>query len=618
MMMALLSLGLAKATAQTDADGWMRNGRPENVTDVSIDANGVHRAPQRVGSLATAPLKATGTQEVPVVLVAFADKAFTAADSTDAGVNAYYELFCNGTMDGNLYTGHGSHGAVRDYFVEQSDSAFFPHFTVIGPVTLENGYATYGANSGSTRDTGYSQFRNEAITLAQEAYDGSWDDFDNDGNGTVDMIFFVYAGLGEHNGGDDDCLWAKESTAAVTINGTTYSCSGVTCECRTNTKDSDGNVLTTKTDGVGVFVHELSHALGLPDFYDTNSVAFGMDLWSVMDYGNYGNNGYNPGNYTAYERDFMGWRQVIDIEEPCILTIPCFADGGTGYRITNDENSDEYYIIENRQAKGWDDKVCTMGHGLQVTHVDYSASRWTSNTVNTDADHQRMTIIAANNSYLGTNSASSSSEWVTCLGGNLYPGTSLNYSLTDESTPAAEVYTTGSLMHKPIRDITENEDSTVTICFRTYGQLQQPEVTDATEDEETEAWTVEWGTVENATQYVCQLLLDDLVVSEDTLTDTQISYSGLSYSTTYSCQVKAMADTPEDYLDSEWSDPCWFTTSVDYITSVSESELRVDVYTLGGTLVSTCMGDEIDRLSLRKGIYIVRYRNGSARKVLIK
>ncbi len=601
--------------AQSEADDWRANGRLELFNETTIDEGGVHRARLYVGSQTTAPLKAYGEQRVPVVLVAFADKQFTVADGTETGVNEFYNKFCNGTMDGNLYTDHGSHGSVRDYFVEQSDSVFFPEFTIIGPVTLDNGYATYGKNSGSTKDTGYSTFRNEAVAKAQEAYSGEWSDFDNDDDGSVDMVFFVYAGLGENNGGDEDCIWPKESPSSTTINGIKYACSGATCELHSSTRDEAGNVLTTKADGMGVFVHELSHALGLPDFYDTNNVAFGMDLWSVMDYGEYGNDGYNPGNYTAYERDFMGWRPVIDIEEPAVLTIPCFADGGTGYRITNDANSDEYYVIENRQAKGWDDMVCTMGHGLQVTHVDYSSSRWNANTVNTDPNHQRMTIIAANNQYDGSNTAESFAVWREVLGGNLFPGTSLNYSLTDESNPAATVYT-GELMHKPIIDITENEDSTITLCFRTNGQLATPEPNVAAETDD--GFKVSWPTVENATSYVCELYNGELLVRTDTVADTSLEYLNLATSNALAYRVRAFADTPYDYIPSEWSELSHFANTADAIEGVSDSELLVRVYNASGVMVSYCHADELNRLSLRRGVYIIRYSNGATKKVMIR
>jgi len=611
--------GLASLTvqAQDEVEEWFQNGRPIHEETVIYDETGKHLAPRKLGSQATAPLKASGTQRVPVVLVAFPDMAFSVADSTDSGVNAFYNLFCNGTMDGVMYTGHGSHGSIRDYFVEQSDSTFFPEFTVIGPVVLDSSYTYYGKNSASgSKDVNISAFRNQAIAKAQEIFT-DWDTFDNDGNGTVDMVFFIYAGMGENTKGGPDAIWPKESSSSVTINGRTFSCYGCTCEARPDKRDENGNVLTTKVDGVGVPIHELSHALGLPDFYDTRSVAFGMDIWSVMDYGEYGNNGYNPGNYTAYERDFMGWRQLKTLDEPQILTIDCFADGGYGYKIINDANANEYYILENRQAKGWDDKICLIGHGLQVTHVDYNASRWNGNTVNTDANHQRMTIIAANNNYEGTNVAQTAAQWRACLEGNLFPGADFKFDLTDDSDPAATVYA-GELMHKPIRNITENEDGTITLCYRTNGQLDTPVALDP-DSVDVHSFRANWGEVEYATNYIIELEDEDQgIISVDTLQELSLAYADLRDGTKLKYHVKAIADSPEDYLDSEWSEYVYLETLVDLIEGVDDSAKLVEVYTMTGKCVSRCYADQVNRLDLHNGIYVLRYSNGATKKILRK
>jgi hypothetical protein len=140
--------------AQEGWDDEFQMLRPEcSVMETSLLGE-VRLAPRRVGSQATAPLKAKGVQKVPVVLVAFADQGFSVAD-TNEGVIEYYQKFCNGTKDGHIYTGHGSHGSIRDFFVEQSDSVFLPEFVVIGPVVQQqiwiNGhYETQYLPNGTT------------------------------------------------------------------------------------------------------------------------------------------------------------------------------------------------------------------------------------------------------------------------------------------------------------------------------------------------------------------------------------------------------------------------------------------------------------------------------------
>ena len=417
-------------------------------------------APHRIGSQATAPLPAKGSPKVPVILVNFSDSVFTVADSDDA-IHKYYDLYCNGTRDGQLYQGHGCYGSVRDYFVQMSDSIFQPEFVVIGPVTLKQPAGYYGKNSGSSKDVNYSQFRNDAIRAAKDIYGDDWSAFDNKGKGQVDMVFIIFAGCGEANGGGEESIWPKESTGSVTMDGTKFVTSACCNEMRLAGKPVP--------DGIGIMCHELSHALGLPDFYDTNYKAFGMDIWSIMDWGCYTNNGNTPSSYTAYERDFMGWRSLQELTTTGQVTLAPTEQGGVGLKVLNDENPEEYYILENRQQVGWDNVLGRMGHGLQVTHVDYKSSRWNGNTVNTDAAHQRMTIIPANNRLLGSNDVKTLAELRETWRGNLYPfvadGVVVNDSLTANSTPAAMVFTDSGFMNKDLFQIHENEDKTVSFYF---------------------------------------------------------------------------------------------------------------------------------------------------------
>ncbi|MCR4921993.1 MAG: M6 family metalloprotease domain-containing protein [Bacteroidaceae bacterium] len=576
---------------------------------------------RRVGSAATAPLKPHGVKQVPVVLVAFADKAFSVRETPEE-VRAYYDLYCNGTRDGNLYTGHGSHGSIRDFFVEQSEGDFLPEFVPIGPVVLDQDYAYYGSDRGSSKDINLSAFRNEAIAKALTEV-SDWSRFDNDGNGSVDMVFFVYAGLGQNNGGDNNTIWPSESTQSMTINGKKFATSAVCCELMPATRDDDGNVLTTRADGVGVFIHEFSHALGLPDFYDTNYVAFGMDLWSVMDYGEYGNNGYNPGNYTAYERDFMGWRPLIVIDDPCTLHIPCFAQGGNGYKIVNDANANEYYVIENRQAMGWDDYIGRRCTGLQVTHVDYSSSLWNSNAVNSVANHQRMTIIAANDDYRGSNTTTSGFTGATyraVLAGNLFPGTSDIHELTDDTTPASVVYT-GGFMGKPLLEITERDDGIVTVKFRPRGTLTQP-ANLRVEDLDGSSFTAAWDAVPDAEYYNVQLWGDgELLQQRDSLAFAsaddacQAPFAALQDGVSYTFRVQALSDA---YLNGAWTESEMFHASGSAIQPVPQSEQLVRIYSIDGQFVTECMGDELSRLSLHTGVYVVRSSNGRCRKVFVQ
>lgn len=437
----------------------MTNGRPENRSQSAPLA--ANRGTRRVGSRQTAPLSCMGSPRVPLVLVQFADKKFRTPTADEADIVAYYDTFCNGE---GVAAGKNQY-SIRDYFKEQSGGLFTPQFSVLGPVTLPKEAAYYGQNSGSSKDIHFTEFCNEAVKLVQES-DVDWMDFDNDKNGSVDMVFFIFAGLGENSSHQADDIWAKEAVRNTTINGITYACYGCTSELRPLTRDQEGNITATEGDGIGVACHELSHALGLPDFYNTGSGASvpGMDLFSLMDYGSYCQNGFYPVGYTAYERDFMGWQALVELDGPQHVTLQPIAAGGRGYKVTNPANANEYYILENRQSVNADLRLGKIAHGLLVTHVDYSSGPWSSNTLNNNAGHQRMTFISAANDPTTVGNAESFQAWTKALAGHLWPGTSLNYNLTDDTTPAATVYT-GGFMGQPIRNITEHSDGTITLDF---------------------------------------------------------------------------------------------------------------------------------------------------------
>ena len=143
---------------------------------------------------------------------------------------------------------------------------------------------------------------------------------------------------------------------------------------------------------------------------------------------------------------------------------------GQAFVVYNDNNKNEYYLIENRQQNVgiWDKQL--PASGMMITHVDYDENIWAWNNVNTivnysnqygpeyayrDNDHQRLTIFHADNEE-GSSADSQA--------GDLYPFNG-NNSLTDTSSPAATIYQGGTTMGKPITNITQNEDGSIDFDF---------------------------------------------------------------------------------------------------------------------------------------------------------
>lgn len=569
------------------------------------------KARKQVGSVASALVKPWGVKKIPVILSAFKDKTFSVA-STDSRVQSFYDKFFNGT---DIYTSTGNWGSVRQYFIDQSLEQFQPEFTVIGPVQLDNNYGYYGGDRGGTKDTLYSQFVKESITKARNLVE-DWSQFDNNGDGKVDMCVIIFAGLGQNytnSYGDKNTIWPKEMPTSYTIDGITIMGCSSSCELRP-TAASGGVITATQADGVGVVIHEISHALGLPDLYDTNNKAFGLDYWSIMDYGMYARNSKVPVGYTAYEREFMGWQQTEIIDSPRTLHISCFDRGGKGYKLVNDANPNEYYILDNRQAMGWDWGVCSnRGHGMLVFHVDYNASSWTSNSVNSIFNHQRLTIIPANGTLIGSNNYTTRDDWQTSLMGNPYPGITENHELTNNSNPASLVFT-GTYMGKPLVDIEETADGIITVKAMPLGTLEAPTGL-VFEDTRPGSTTAIWDAVEGAEMYNLRLWREgELVLSQDSIGGTSFRLSNLQTDLNYTYAIQAISDS---YCNSEWTESESFRPDPDVISEITESTERVRIYDMRGRLIEECFADELYRLSLRHGIYVIRRMDGRTKKIML-
>ena len=200
------------------------------------------------------------------------------------------------------------------------------------------------------------------------------------------------------------------------------------------------------------------------------------------------------------------------------------------------------------------------------------------------------------------------------LRGNLWPGTSDNHELTDNSTPASVLFT-GKYMSKPIVDIQEDEDGLVTLKFMPRGTLALTTGLEAQEAAETEA-TLAWQPVSEAQCYRLKVLDgQDVVCLADSISGTSHRVTGLQENHIYTFEVQAMAD---DYLNGAWSVPAAFSTLATGISDMQESEQRVRVFATDGMFVTECQADEINRLSLRAGIYVLRYPDNSVRKVYIR
>lgn len=337
----------------------------------------------------------TGEPRALVVLVEFSDTLFrvgypyTTFDKYLNGPDRF-----NTIADPEMYHNFGS---VRRYFQDMSFGQFAPKFDIFGPVRLAGTLADYGAGDPQQENI------NALVADACQAIEGQADFsiYDANGDGTIDLVYIVYAGYSQSiTGNSTDCIWPQSGTVSrpITLGGLTVRRYGVNNEL--------GGVASAdpKINGIGLFCHEFSHCLGLPDIYPAAGseaemcINQGMDYWDLMDAGEYTNNGYCPTEYTAWERERLGWIAIDTLSKPADIDMPTLAAGGKAYRILGP--GADYYIVENMQKDGWNKYL--LGHGMTATHIDYddTSFRLGGCRVNSTAGHPRYALQAADSLFL--------------------------------------------------------------------------------------------------------------------------------------------------------------------------------------------------------------------------
>lgn len=432
------------------------------------------KAPQTGKGLSYSTYQHFGSPKGLIILVEFSDKKFTLSNPA-----AYF----NDMINGSDFTQYGGTGSALKYFTDQSAGQFTPDFDVLGPVTLPNKCSYYGGNDRYGDDMHPAEMVTDAIKILDSSID--FKQYDTDGDGYIDNVFVFYAGQGEASGGDDDTVWPhswdiESAGLRLTVDGVKvghYACSN----------EWEGN----RPDGVGTFIHEFSHVLGLPDLYHTTeNVYYTPCDYSVLDYGPYNNEGRTPPNYGAYELNAMGWFEPIMMDRPMQVKLNPIISGEFGLIPTSSDN--EFFLFENRQQEGWDKYI--PGHGMLIWHIDYKAAVFDNNVVNNTKSHQYVDIEEANNNPDGSKTST--------MKGWPFPGTSGNTSFTATTTPALKTWS-GQGIDLPVTDIKETGG---VISFNVAGgassALATPEPTAKLADDGSRAFIASWPAVEGATDYI--------------------------------------------------------------------------------------------------------------------
>ena len=404
--------------------------------------------------------KIQGSPKIPVLLVAFKNQAFKKSSMLDKTYPDDPQTAFAKLLHQSGYSYNGATGCVLDFYTDNSNGIYTPVFDVLPVVTLSGDMATYGANESNGDDTAPELAVYQAVKSLSSTVDFS--QYDNDGDGYVDMILMYYAGLNEAEYGDEDTIWphqwsiqssslkdGKTSIKNVSFNGVklaNYFCTSELSTTKYGGNDYTGYYATKGVlCGIGTTCHEFAHSLGLPDFYDTdyedNGTAGGTYNYDTMCGGPYNNNGNTPPFFGAEELMMLGWMDsLIDLPPVGSVTIPALSKTDkVAYRGAS-STSGEYFVFECRGTSGWD-KYIEEGPGLLVYHVDKSSRRvildytaytlWNkwedTNTINAVGNHPCYYIIPAGCQNYNADNTKTDYGY----GGTPTATTGLNYSGTD-------------------------------------------------------------------------------------------------------------------------------------------------------------------------------------------
>ncbi|MBO4659677.1 MAG: M6 family metalloprotease domain-containing protein [Prevotella sp.] len=410
-----------------------------------------------------------GDRRQLVVLASFQDRDFQ--EDHNAALNKWDMIFNAVDFTEDMYV-----GSVHDYFLAQSYGQFNLLFDLVF-VELPDGCEKYRSTN---TDDEFSQYMVDDIVDVLQMQDIDWSVYDWDGDAFVDQLLIVFAGEGMNATMEKNTIWPHQwwlsqhknletadkndyrSYRTVTSGDKEYY---IDCYCCVQESVNYGGTLSS----FGTIIHEYSHCFGFPDFYFGGTSVVGN--WDLMDDAPYNEQGFRPCNYSAHERMLMGWLMPVELTEPdSIADMPALCDEPRAYLIRNDGAENEYYMVENRQQRGWDESL--PGYGIIIFHVDYDKDIWSGpNNSPNNYSTKRYHIFPANNK----SSVYYKNDWTyPYITSDIWGNDVVeNDELTNTSKPAAKLNNANIdgklLMSKPITQMSVDADGLASFVFMEGG-----------------------------------------------------------------------------------------------------------------------------------------------------
>ena len=385
----------------------------------------------------------TGSPKALVILAEFADTLFTIQNTKQVFTNY---LMNEGHFTETSYGQNMSYKGVRGYFKDCSYGLFTPAFDVVGPVKLPKPQTYYGVGNDNITDL---------MTDACNAVDNEVDfsQYDANGDGMVDLVYIIYAGhSANYRGNASTDIWPKSGTTILskTFDGKSIRRYGVSNELagRENKKKEKETI-----NGIGLFCHEFSHTLGLPDIYAYKTDAEdqndqGMELWDLMDGGTEVQGGRVPSPYLAWEREAMGWMSIDTLTTDChIANLKTIDNSGKAYKILNPLASNEYIVLQSIQKGGWYQGWGNGSYpkGLLVYRVSYASNKVNVfDFPNNVKGKPRVIVVPADGEIIAAAHAGTMNNYLLQHNNDLYPYNGIDsikgFKMFNESTLERSIF----------------------------------------------------------------------------------------------------------------------------------------------------------------------------------
>lgn len=295
-----------------------------------------------------------------VLLVDFADNPATVAP-------AFFDTLVFGQKSGTVWDYYhlNSNGRLSLKAVTLPSS--------LGWLRAPKPYSYYanGASGMGVWPNNTQKLAEEAAVIA-DSLGVDFSQYDNNGDGKVDFLWVIHAGMGGETGAGVNSIWSHVWTVRTAAMGGHDAFDGVRVSYYAIVPELYGAKTPTR---IGVICHEGGHTMGLPDLYDTDGSSNGIGYWCSMSHGAWGNGGLTPTGLSARCREILGFSDVDVVGGRSVTyTLEPLLRGGKVLKVWASGYPGRFYwLISVRGDTAYDHSA--PYYGIEIDRVDVSGNQ---------------------------------------------------------------------------------------------------------------------------------------------------------------------------------------------------------------------------------------------------